>query len=243
MNTRFFPDTILLAAGLGTRMMPLTQNTPKPLILVAGVPLLNRVVSNFSNEGATNFVVNAHYHADQIEASVKGLSKDFDNKSFGLSREDEHLLDSGGGAKKALRLTQSDPVFIANTDAFWHGEDNPLARMRERQQTLVENQKDAIVLLCALPAKSLGFRRSHDFCLNPNGHITLDAGVPVIYSGVALVPRTGFARTPQDAFSMNLIFERAMENKALYGVLLLADWYHVGDPQALLEAEIRLKGS
>lgn len=238
--TRFSPDAILLAAGLGTRMQPLTQTTPKPLISVAGTPLLQRVVDNCQREGVSNFVVNAHYHADQIEDAVHTLKATYAEASFGLSREDDALLNSGGGAKKALRLTQSDPVLVANTDAFWRGDDDPLSRMGKRFEAMAEAHSDAIVLLCAHPAKALGFRRSHDFCLNPLGHITLDSGAPVIYAGVALMSRKSFARTPDDAFSINVIFERALENNALFGVLLDADWYHVGDPEALAEAEAHL---
>jgi N-acetyl-alpha-D-muramate 1-phosphate uridylyltransferase len=240
MTTRFSPDAILLAAGLGTRMMPLSATRPKPLLEIFGTSLIERVIENFQREDINNFVVNAHHHADQVETAVRLFATKHAGASFGVSREDEELLNSGGGAKKALRLTQSDPVLVANTDAFWQGSDKPLARMGAHFNAAREGQSDAVVLLCAHPAKSLGFRRSHDFCLNPRGRITLDSGVPVIYAGVALLPRKAFARTPNTAFSLNMIFERALEKNALFGVLLEADWYHVGDPEALAEAEARL---
>lgn len=235
-----FPDTILLAAGLGTRMMPLTKDTPKPLIEVSSKPLLTHVVDNFRAEGATNFVVNAHYHAEQITSYAKEMSQKNADISFGVSPEKDVLLNSGGGAKKALRLTQTDPVFVANTDAFWVGDDRPLTRMSERFDLYRQAHSDAIVLMCAHPSKALGFRRSHDFCLNPKGEITFDSGAPVIYAGVALMARRAFARASDDAFSLNDLFERALEKSALFGILLDADWYHVGDPEALAETEERL---
>lgn len=235
-----FPDTILLAAGLGTRMMPLTKDTPKPLIDVANKPLLSHVVDNFRAEGGTNFIVNAHYHAEKIISYAKEMSQKHSDITFGVSSEKEALLNSGGGAKKALRLTQSDPVFVANTDAFWVGDDHPLTRMAERFEVHHQVHPDAVVLMCAHPSKALGFRRSHDFCLNPKGEITFDSGAPVIYAGVALMGRRAFARTPNDTFSLNDLFERALEKNVLFGILLNADWYHVGDPEALAETQERL---
>lgn len=234
MSTRFPTDAILLAAGLGTRLQPLTLTRPKPLVPVLGVFLLDRVISAFAAEGVTGFAINAHYHADQMQQAVSALPQRFPNCRFALSREDDGLLNTGGGAKKALGLIASDPVFVANTDAFWRAEnDAPLARMSER----LAARPDTIVLLCAHPARALGFRGSHDFCLDPRGTITLDTGLPVIYAGVALTARAAFATAPEGAFSMNLLFEEARAENRLQGILLNAPWYHVGDPEALSEAE------
>src|SRR5690606_19967848 len=96
---------------------------------------------------------------------------------------------------------------------------------------------DDIVLLCAQPHRATGFGRSHDFCLDPMGRITRDYGAPVIYAGVALLGRALFADTPQGAFSLNLLFEAALERETLKGVVLDAPWFHVGDPEALAAAE------
>lgn len=222
-----FPDVMLLAAGLGTRLRPLTDAMPKPLVPVAGLPLIERVMANARAEGARRFVANAHYRADQVLAHFGGLLK--------VSREEE-LLGTGGGVKRALPMLHSDPFFIMNTDAFWPlGSDAPLARMRARYQTA-----DDLVLLCIQPSRSTGFARSHDFCLDPMGRVTRDYGAPVIYGGVALLGRTLFADTPDGAFSLTALFDRALERETLYGVVLDAPWYHVGDPAALAEAERRL---
>jgi MurNAc alpha-1-phosphate uridylyltransferase len=219
-----FPDVMLLAAGLGTRLRPITETMPKPLVPVAGMPLIERIMGNARAEGATRFVANAHYRADQLLAHFGGLLK--------VNREAE-LLVTGGGVKAALPILHSDPFFVMNTDAFWPaGSDTPLRRMQARHAT-----PDDIVLLCAQPHRATGFGRSHDFCLDPSGQITLDYGAPVIYAGVALMGKGLFADTPDGAFSLNRLFEAALERESLKGVVLDAPWFHVGDPEGLAAAE------
>ena len=219
-----FPDVMLLAAGLGTRLRPVTDTIPKPLVPVAGTPLIERIMINARAEGATRFVANAHYRADQVLAHFGGLLK--------VNREDE-LLGTGGGVKAALPMLHSDPFFVMNTDAFWPaGSDAPLARMLARYE-----EPEDIVLLCVQPHRATGFGRSHDFCLDPMGRVTLDYGAPVIYAGVVLLGKGLFADTPDGAFSLNRLFEAALERESLKGVVLDAPWYHVGDPTALADAE------
>lgn len=226
-DTIRFPDVMLLAAGLGTRLRPITENIPKPLVPVAGVPLIERIVSNARAEGAKRFVANAHYRADQILAHFGGLIK--------VSREDD-LLGTGGGVKRALPMLHSDPILVMNTDAFWPaGSDTPLARMLARY-----GEEAEIVLLCVHPRNATGFARSHDFCLDPQGRITRDYGAPVIYGGVALLGKKLFEDTPDGAFSLNDMFEAALERETLMGLALNAPWFHVGDPQALADAESQL---
>ncbi len=219
-----FPDVMLLAAGLGTRLRPITETLPKPLVPVAGMPLIERIIANARAEGATRFVANAHYRADQLLAHFGGLLK--------VNREAE-LLGTGGGVKAALPMLHSDPFFVMNTDAFWPaGSDAPLGRMLTRH-----TEADDIVLLCVKPHRATGFGRSHDFCLDPRGQITLDYGAPVIYAGVAVMGKGLFADTPDGAFSLNRLFEAALERESLKGVVLDAPWFHVGDPGGLEAAE------
>jgi MurNAc alpha-1-phosphate uridylyltransferase len=227
-QTARFPDVMLLAAGLGTRLRPLTENLPKPLVPVGGVPLIERVMATARVEGAKRFVANAHYRADQLLAHFGGLLK--------VSREDE-LLGTGGGVRAALPMLHSDPFFVMNTDAFWlPGADTPLARMLDRH----EAGQAEIVLLCVHPSRATGFGRSHDFCLDPFGRITPDYGAPVIYAGVALLGKTAFADAPDGPFSLTRLFDRAMERETLHGVALNAPWFHVGDPAGLAAAEREL---
>lgn len=221
---------MLLAAGLGTRLRPITDTLPKPLVPVAGKPLIEHIMANARIEGATRFVANAHYRADQLLAHFGGLLK--------VSREDE-LLGTGGGVKRALPMLHSDPILVMNTDAFWPaGADRPLARMLSRH-----SGPDDIVLLCIQPSRATGFGRSHDFCLDPHGRVTRDYGAPVIYGGVALLSPRLFDDTPDGPFSLTDLFEAALERETLHGVVLDAPWFHVGDPQALAATEAILAAS
>ncbi|RUT30317.1 nucleotidyltransferase family protein [Arsenicitalea aurantiaca] len=227
------PDVMLLAAGLGRRMLPLTAHTPKPLLRVGGMALIDHVIEAARAEGCTRFVVNAHHHAGQVLEHVAGVAAEFPALSFQVSHEFETLLETGGGLKKALPLLEGDPILAMNADAFWPvGADAPIARMLER---FAEGRAD-IVLLCVHPHRAIGFRRSHDFCLDPRGRVTRDAGAPVVYAGVALIARSALADTPDGPFSLNLVFDRALEAGRLAGVPLMAPWLHVGDPEAMLEA-------
>lgn len=228
-----FPDVMILAAGLGTRMLPLTATTPKPLVKVAGKALLDRVAGLAHAEGATRFVVNAHHHADQMKPHVLALDASLGGTHFALSHE-EALLDTGGGVKAALPLLEGDPIFVMNADSIWLGGDTPLQRMREAYD-------GRIVLLCVHPFRATGFtRRSHDFCLAPDGDITNDTGAPVIYAGTALVPRSIIEQAPDGPFSLFSLFEAALERGELRGVALGTEWLHIGDPAALAAAEARL---
>lgn len=219
-----FPDVMLLAAGLGTRLKPLTDSLPKPLVPVSGRPLIEWVIDNARAEGATRFLANAHYRADQLLAHFGGLLK--------VNRE-KVLLGTGGGVKAALPMLASDPFFVMNTDAFWlPGADNPLTRMRE-----AHGGEGVITLLCIQPHRARGFARSHDFCLAPDGKVTRDYGAPVIYGGVALLGRSLFEDTPDGAFSLNLLIDAALEDERLKGVVLDAPWFHVGDAAGLAAAE------
>jgi MurNAc alpha-1-phosphate uridylyltransferase len=227
------PDVMLLAAGLGTRMRPLTDLMPKPLLPVAGVPLIDRVIDAAAGEGFRRFVVNAHHHADQLRAHVLALGRARPDLRFRLSEEAE-LLETGGGLKRALPLLEGDPILVMNTDAFWPTDaDQPLQRLVERRQL---GDAEA-VLLCAQPRRATGFYRSHDFCLDPRGFITLDSGQPVIYAGAVLLGRAPVEAVPEQKFSLLRVFEAALERGRLAGVVLDAPWLHVGDPDALNAAE------
>lgn len=231
-DARLKPDVMLLAAGLGTRLRPLTDVRPKPLVPVAGVPLIDRVVAEALDAGLTRFVVNAHHHAEQVAAHVEALAARYPGCSFELSREAE-VLGTGGGVRAALPLLRTDPVLVMNTDAFWLGGGAPLGRLMERYAA----GGAEMALLCVHPRDARGFRRSHDFCLDPRGRITSDAGAPVIYAGAVLVARALFEGTPEGPFSLADLFDIARERGTLFGAVLDAPWLHVGDPEGLREAE------
>lgn len=224
---------MILAAGLGTRMRPLTESTPKPLLEVAGKPLLDRVVGLAHAEGAQRFVINAHHHADKMKPHVAALDASLGGTRFRLSLERE-LLNTGGGLKAALPLLETDPILVMNADSLWLRDDKPIRRM-------LEAYRGKPLLLCAHPRLSSGFsRKSHDFCLAPNGQITPDSGAPVIFAGTALLPRAFVEAGPDGAFSLYSLYEKALQDGDLHGVALGTQWLHVGDPAALEAASERL---
>jgi MurNAc alpha-1-phosphate uridylyltransferase len=235
MGERFTPDAMLLAAGLGTRMMPLTSARPKPLIEVGGVALVDRMIAALHAEGLRQFVVNAHHHADQLDAHLDRLRLAWPDSAFRLSRE-AVLMDTGGGVKSALPLLRTDPILVSNTDAFWlPGSALPIERLLAAHQA----NPNAAILLCVAPRRALGFRHRHDFHLGQDGHIGT-AGPPVIYAGVSLLPRHWLADAPDAVFSLNTVFAAARASELLLGVTLETDWFHVGDPEALAAAEAKL---
>jgi len=230
-----FPDAMLLSAGLGTRLRPLTLSVPKPLVRVGGIALVDRVFDAARREGARRFVVNVHHHAEQMFSHIETLRAQ--GVDIAVSDERDGLRDTGGALRKALPLLGGDPILVMNTDAFWiGGSDRPIGRMLVRMTPATE-----IVLLCVQPRRASGFRRSHDFCLDPRGTVTTDTGAPVIYAGVALIRRGLPAAETDDKFSLNRLFEAALNRGTLGGVVLDAPWLHVGDAEALREAEAELK--
>jgi MurNAc alpha-1-phosphate uridylyltransferase len=218
-------------------MRPLTDMVPKPLVRVGGRALLDRVVGEALAAGLDRFVVNAHHHADQVAAHVAVLAARHPGAKFVVSREDGAVLGTGGGVKHALDRLSTDPVLVMNTDAFWVGGSGaPLERLIAR----FAGGGAEMVLLCVHPRDAHGFRRSHDFCLDPSGRITADAGAPVIYAGACLLARALFENAPDAPFSLADFLDLTRARGTLGGVVLDAPWLHVGDPEGLAEAEALL---
>jgi MurNAc alpha-1-phosphate uridylyltransferase len=211
-----FPDVMLLTAGNGMALTP-----------VAGMPLVERIMANAKAEGARHFVANGMPGEHGVLAHFGGLVK--------VSRQ-EQALGSGGGVKQALPMLHSDPFLVMATDSFWPaGSAAPLQAMITRQASPGD-----IVLLCVHPRQAVGFARSHDFCLAPDGLITRDYGAPVIFAGVAILGKAAFAGAPDGAFALDMLFDAAMEREALYGVVLDAPWFSVRDAAGLAAAEQQL---
>ena len=216
-DTMRFPDVMLLTAGNDMALRP-----------VAGLPLVERIMANAKAEGAKRFVANGLPGDHGVLAHFGGLVK--------VSRE-ETSMGSGGGVKQALPMLHADPFFVMESTAFWPAaSDAPLQRMLTRYTS----PKD-MILLCVHPHQAVGFNRSHDFCLSPQGLITRDYGAPVISAGVALIGKGLFAGTPDGAFSLDLLIDAALERETLHGVVLDAPWFQIKDDTALAEAEKRLQ--
>ena len=237
---RAITRAFVLAAGLGTRMRPITATVPKPLVPVAGKALIDHALDRAAEAGLTEAVVNVHWIADKIEAH---LAQRVGPPAITVSDERGALLETGGGAKKALASLGSAPFVVFNSDSFWiEGPEPSLARLLSAWD---EGEMD-ILLLVAPTANSLGYEGAGDFLMDPDGRLTRRGErtiVPFIYAGVAILKPELFADTPEGAFSFNLLFDRAIARNRLFGIVLDGQWLHVGTPEAIEAAEKRVRES
>ena len=224
---------MVFAAGRGTRMLPITEKLPKPLVKVAGLTLLDHVLDRLAAEGVETAVVNLHYLGDQIEAHVKGRS----SPRIILSDERDLLLDQGGGIKKAMPHLGSEPFLVVNTDAFWV--EGPTSNLQRLAQAWNPDRMDAVLLLASTTA-SVGVDWKGDFQMDSEGRLTkrVETEVaPFVYSGVGIIKGESFAQDPREVFGLAPYFFEAAKKKRLFGVRLEGLWLHVGTPQAIAEAE------
>jgi MurNAc alpha-1-phosphate uridylyltransferase len=229
---------MVLAAGFGTRMRPLTNTTPKPLIPVAGQPIIAHGFDRLRAADVKTAVVNAHYLASQIEAWCAAVK----NPRTLVSDESDAILDTGGGIVRALPLLGHDPFFVLNSDSFWIDRGSPaLTRLRE---AWLDAEMDCLLLLCD-PHDTTGYDGSGDFVIGGNGHLSRARSAPgqkaFAYIGGYLVHPRLFAGAPEGAFSMNLLWDRAIAAGRLFGLAHHGHWLHVGTPDAIGAAEDWLK--
>lgn len=218
---------MVLAAGFGKRMRPLTDRIPKPLVPLLGKPLIDWTLARLRDGAVTNFVVNSHYKGDQIAAHFT------DAKNITLSPETE-ILETGGGVKKALPLLGTGPFFVANADIVWlDGTQPAIARMRD---VFDPNRMDALLLVHPTVATGGDYDGVGDYHLDNTGVLSRRSGsdeAPFVFTGVSILKPDLFSDTPEGAFSLNVIFDRAQEAGRLYGLVHDGEWYHVGTPAAL----------
>ena len=224
---------MVLAAGLGVRMRPLTDTLPKPLVPVAGKALIDHVLDRLADAGVTTAVVNVHHMADAIEKHLKGRTR----PKIEMSDERGELLDTGGGVVKALKLLGDAPFFHVNSDTLWiEGVTPNLGRLA----AIFDAEHMDILLLLASTTASIGYEGRGDFAMGPDGRLRRRAErevVPFVYAGAAVLAPKIFADAPKGAFSLNLLFDRAIEAGRLFGLRLEGTWMHVGTPAAIKAAE------
>ena len=224
---------MVLAAGLGTRMRPLTDTLPKPLVPVAGKALIDHVLDRLADAGVTKAVVNVHHMADAIEQHLKGRTR----PKIEISDERGELLDTGGGVMKALKALGEAPFFHLNSDTIWiEGVTPNLGRLAAMFDPA---EMDAVVLLAAT-ATSIGYEGRGDFVMAPDGRLKRRAErevVPFVYAGAAILGPAMFTGAPTGAFSLNKLFDRAIAAGRLFGLRLEGTWMHVGTPAAIKAAE------
>jgi MurNAc alpha-1-phosphate uridylyltransferase len=229
---------MLLAAGLGTRMRPLTEQTPKPLLTLGGRALLDHAIDRLAAIGIERVVVNAHWQAPRLAAHLAARQ---DGPALHL-REEPTLLDTGGAVASALARGDlgPEPFFVVNGDAFWLDGPTPaLARLAAAFDAAMEG-----VLLLHRTCQVQAEAGRGDFALDPWGVPRRPAPceiVPYIYAGVQLVAPALFAAPPAGAFSLNVLWNRALAAGRLRALVHDGLWFHLSTPADLHEAEERLR--
>ena len=230
---------MVLAAGFGTRMRPVSLRTPKPLVPVNGRALIDHCLDGLAAAGVATAVVNVHYLADQIEAHLARRSSP---KSI-VSDERGTLLDTGGGIRRALPSLGPDVFFLRNSDSFW------LEGVKPNLLWLLESWDDArmdALLLLASTVTAVGYAGQGDFFLDKEGRLSRRAErsvAPFAYAGAALLHPRLFAQAPEGAFSLNLLFDRAIAAGRLFGTRLDGTWINVETPGAIAAAETAIAAS
>ncbi|QCI69212.1 nucleotidyltransferase family protein [Phreatobacter stygius] len=224
---------MVLAAGLGTRMRPITDRIPKPLVEVAGKTMLDHVLDPLAAAGIETAVVNVHHLADQIEAAVARRAR----PAIVVSDERQALLDSGGGVVKALPWL-GDSFVIRNADSFWT--DRTQSNVTRLIQAFDPARMDTLLLLASL-TDSVGFDGAGDFFRDDAGRLERRgkrSTAPFAYAGAAIMQAADFAgRQPGEAFSLNDMWNASIARGRLFGLPLDGLWLHVGTPEAIGEAE------
>jgi MurNAc alpha-1-phosphate uridylyltransferase len=227
------PDVAMVfAAGLGTRMRPVTDTIPKSLVEVGGRALIDHMLDRFAAAGVTRAIVNVHYLADRIEDHLRGRT----DPAIIISDEREKLLDQGGGIRRVLPLL-GDAFFIANTDAIWieNGADM-IAALRDAWDPV----RMDVLLLVAARRDAVGVDWPGDFHLRDDGRLVRRAEgeeADFVYAGVGIMPASLFAPFTDDVFRLAPLFFDAARNGRLFGLALDGLWLHVGTPAAIGEAD------
>jgi MurNAc alpha-1-phosphate uridylyltransferase len=227
---------MVLAAGLGTRMRPLTDDRPKPLLELAGRSLLDHALDRLAAAGVTQAVVNAHWRADQI-AEAMALRE---HPRIALQRENE-LLETGGGVARALPALGGAPFAVVNGDAFWL--DGPTPALTRLAAAFDATQMDALLLMVRTTQVD-GAVGMGDFLLDPLGRMRRPKEreiAPYLFAGVQILSPALFEDVPAGAFSLNRLYDRAIENGRLFGLVHDGVWFHLSTPEDLRYAEATLR--
>jgi N-acetyl-alpha-D-muramate 1-phosphate uridylyltransferase len=234
------PKTAMVfAAGLGTRMRPITDTLPKPLVKIRGRALIDYCLDRLAENGVERAIVNVHWLADQIESHLAARRA----PKILISDERSQLLDQGGGLKRALPMIGVDPFLICNTDAFWiEGPRSNLARLAQA----FDPESMDILLLVASSAGAVGVDWPGDFVMAHDGRLQPREPrhvAPFVYTGFGVVKPQLFESETADIFRLAPFFHAAAAKGRLYGVRLDGLWVHVGRPESISEAEIAVDRS
>jgi MurNAc alpha-1-phosphate uridylyltransferase len=222
MPAQTYP-VMLFAAGFGTRMKELTQDQPKPLIEVAGKPLIDHALDLAKSAGCTSIVANLHYKADMLDAHLRP-------RAVQTIVEMPDILETGGGLRNALPLLGSGPVITQNTDAIWAGP-NPIELLMSAWNP---NKMDGL-LICVPTTSAIGHAGDGDFMLSETGSIKRGPGT--VYGGIQIMKTDLLREITEDKFSLNLVWNKMLENQRLFGLSYPGKWCDVGHPDGITLAE------
>jgi N-acetyl-alpha-D-muramate 1-phosphate uridylyltransferase len=232
-------EAMVLAAGLGTRMRPVTDTIPKPLVPIGGRPMIDIVLALLRQAGVSRVAINVHYLAEQMLAHVQ----DYPGLEILISDERDRLMNSGGGLAKGLKLLGREPVLVMNADLFWCGEASGEPSNLERLGSAFDPENMDMLLLCVRNEDTTGHNGKLDFSLSEDGRLSRyrpEIGEPVVYAGAIVLSPSLFDGAPQDDFNLNLYFDRAIAANRLFGLMLQGHWITVGTPDAIGAAEAAL---
>ncbi len=228
-------SAMVLAAGLGTRMATPANRLPKPLVVLHGRTLIDHALDRLAAAGVKRAIVNVHHKADLIEKHLRARKGP---PAIEVSDERTALLDTGGGVRKVLARLGPGPFFVHNSDSVWiEGVGSNLSRLAAAW----DGERMDCLLMLALASTSRGFQGRGDFALESDGRIRRrkveQEIVPFAFTGVSIAHPRLFQASPEGAFSLNVVWSRAIAAGRAYGMRMDGVWMHVGTPAALAEAE------
>jgi MurNAc alpha-1-phosphate uridylyltransferase len=230
---------MILAAGLGKRMRPITATVPKPLVEVNGRALIDYGLDRLEHAGVEEVVVNVHYLPELLKAHVTKRQR----PKIVISDERDKLLDTGGGIAKALPHFRGEAFYVTNSDSFWI--EGPRPNLDWLAGAWNGDRMDALLLL-ASTVRSVGYHGRGDFQMDPAGRLSRRPErevAPFAYAGVGIFHPRLFDNCPQGPFSLNRLFDQAIEAERLFGVRMDGTWLHVGTPETISEAELSIADS
>ena len=230
-------SAMVMGAGIGRRMRPLTATRPKPLVRVAGKPLIDHSLDRIEAAGVGHVVVNVHYLADALEAHLKAQRRSF---TIDISDERDQLLETGGGMVKALPLLKGDPILIVNSDNIWT--DGPQDSIANLARHWDGDRMDALLLVIR-QASAMGHGGRGDFHMDGEGRLSRRKPgrvAPFVYTGIQLISRRFLDDAPEGPFSTMLLWERAIAAGRLYGLSHMGQWFDVGTPASIAPTETAL---
>ncbi len=231
-----FHNAMVLAAGLGTRLRPVTDTIPKPLVPIAGRPMIDHVLDRLADAGVKTVVVNVHHHADLMQAHL-ALEKRLEIR---ISDERGGLMNSGGGLARGIRLLDRSNLFVMNSDLLWIGDAPGPSSNLARLARFFDPVRMDMAMLCVAIGDTTGHNGKSDFSMQPDGALSRYAegvGRPVVYAGVIAMNPALLDDAPDGAFNLNLYFDKAIAAGRLFGMMMQGHWLTVGTPQAIGEVE------